>query len=150
MEGLFNSVVLDQFLERVEKLSPDSQREWGKMNASQMVAHCARNLEMAMGERKYKQVFIGKILAPFVKPKFLNEARPLDKNTPTNPDMKFPEDVNFNEEKEKLKMMMKKFNAAGPSGVGNNVHPFFGKLKTNEWNLLATKHLDHHFKQFGV
>ncbi|MEP6513238.1 MAG: DUF1569 domain-containing protein [Parafilimonas sp.] len=29
-------------------------------------------------------------------------------------------------------------------------HPFFGKLKAEEWRTLTYKHLDHHLRQFWM
>lgn len=29
-------------------------------------------------------------------------------------------------------------------------HPAFGKLSTKDWGVLVYRHIDHHFKQFGV
>ncbi|MGH9801334.1 MAG: DUF1569 domain-containing protein, partial [Blastocatellia bacterium] len=29
-------------------------------------------------------------------------------------------------------------------------HPAFGKLSTKDWGALTYKHMDHHFRQFGV
>ena len=43
MESLFDETVTQEIIERINKLSPDSQRKWGKMNVSQMIAHCNSN-----------------------------------------------------------------------------------------------------------
>ena len=40
MNTLFTSSSLSQILSRIEKLTPNSQRQWGKMNVAQMLAHC--------------------------------------------------------------------------------------------------------------
>ena len=29
-------------------------------------------------------------------------------------------------------------------------HPFFGPMTDEEWGILIHKHLEHHFRQFGL
>ncbi|WP_262710317.1 hypothetical protein [Mucilaginibacter psychrotolerans] len=38
----------------------------------------------------------------------------------------------------------------GPEAITKKLNPFFGLLTPHEWDRLQYKHLDHHFKQFGV
>ena len=38
MNNLFGQSDVSQILERIEKLTPGSQRQWGKMNVAQMLA----------------------------------------------------------------------------------------------------------------
>ena len=45
---------------------------------------------------------------------------------------------------------LKRMAAAGPEGLSKAPHPFFGQLTADEWDKLQVKHLDHHFRQFGV
>ena len=40
--------------------------------------------------------------------------------------------------------------AQGPAQITQPIHPFFGKLTNDQWGVLLYKHLDHHFRQFGV
>ena len=52
MKNLFDAVRVTEIKERVSRLSSESERQWGKMNPSQALAHCAGGLEMAMGDWK--------------------------------------------------------------------------------------------------
>jgi Protein of unknown function (DUF1569) len=38
----------------------------------------------------------------------------------------------------------------GLAGITQHPHPFFGELTPEEWDILQSKHLDHHLRQFGV
>ena len=49
-----------------------------------------------------------------------------------------------------LGSLLKKFVEKGEAGISKEVHPFFGKLTTAEWDTLQWKHLDHHLRQFGA
>ena len=40
MQNLFDPPAYNSVVERMNKLSPDCERRWGKMNAAQMLAHC--------------------------------------------------------------------------------------------------------------
>ena len=67
MKDLYQSTYLDEILLRINKLSPDSQRLWGKMNVSQMLTHCSLSMETALGDKFYPQLMIGKLLGRFMK-----------------------------------------------------------------------------------
>lgn len=48
MNNLYNALDAAEIVARLEKLKPDAQRQWGKMNVNQMLAHCNASLETAM------------------------------------------------------------------------------------------------------
>lgn len=149
MNNLFNQSDTYQILERIEKLTPDSQRQWGKMNVAQMLAHCNKSLETAMGLNFIKRLFIGRIISPFVKPMVLGE-KPFGKNSPTDKSYVFKDNLKFEEEKSTTIASIKKFFEGGPSQCTTHPHPFFGKFTPEEWAVFQWKHLDHHLRQFGV
>ncbi len=149
MNNLFNQSDTYQILERIEKLTPDSQRQWGKMNVAQMLAHCNKSLETAMGLNFIKRLFIGRIISPFVKPMVLGE-KPFGKNSPTDKSYVFKDNLKFEEEKSTTIALIKKFFEGGPSQCTTHPHPFFGKFTPEEWAVFQWKHLDHHLRQFGV
>ena len=49
MKTIFDKTDCDELLDRLAKLTPDTQRQWGKMSPSQMMEHTARALEMGIG-----------------------------------------------------------------------------------------------------
>lgn len=149
MNNLFNPSDVSEMLERIKKLAPGSQRQWGKMNVSQMLAHCNISLETAMGLNRMDRLFIGRIISPFLKPKVLGE-KPFGKNSPTDKSYIFPANLKFEEERSKAIGSLKKFFEGGPSGCTTHPHPFFGRFTPEEWAVFQWKHLDHHLRQFGV
>ena len=149
MKTLFDATTNSEMINRIEKLTPSSHRQWGKMNVSQMLVHCTNGIEMAMGTRKMKPIFIGRIIGRFFKAGVLND-QPMKKSTPTVKEMVIVNTDEFETEKQRLINVVKAFNEAGKNGIPVHDHPFFGKMTTDEWGISATKHLDHHLGQFNV
>jgi hypothetical protein len=149
MQSIFNSKDNAEFIGRIDKLSPTSQALWGKMNASQMLAHCQVLVNIALGELKQKREFFGLLFGKIAKKKILNDA-PLPKNLPTLKQAIIKDDRNFEDEKAALKMLVARFRKEGHKGLMKDPHPFFGPLTIEEWDKLQVKHLDHHLRQFGV
>jgi hypothetical protein len=149
MRNLFEPAAKQSILERLASLSPGAARQWGKMDASQMMAHCSVALEAGTGDKPLKQRLIGKIFAPFVRTSLLGE-KPFGKNSPTDPTFVVTDARDFAREKDRLAALVARFCELGPSGAGKNTHSFFGKISGDDWGVVMYKHLDHHLKQFGA
>lgn len=150
MKTLFDPNTRDEVLERLGRLTADSERQWGKMSPSQMMEHTARVLEMATSdEQPIRQMFIGKALSWIFRKDFVGE-KPFGKNAPTGADYKIISQPDLEPTRQRLKELIAKFHTIGPDKLDGNVHPFFGRLSGTEWGVTQYKHLDHHFRQFGV
>jgi hypothetical protein len=150
MKNLFEEAKVDEVKERLARLRPDSDRQWGRMNAAQAVAHCTAGFELALGTRRPPRMLIGRIIGRLVKPKVLENDEPLRKNSPTVPGLVMNDDRDLEKERERLCDMIDRFVAAGPTGCTSYPHSFFGRLTPQEWAALMYKHMDHHLRQFGV
>lgn len=150
MKNFFESSDRREILDRLGKLQPGATRQWGKMDAAQMCAHCAIALEVAAGDVSKTQAFIGKVLAPFVKKKLIQGPEPLSKNSPTDPTFVVSDARDFARERARLAAIASRFAEAGPAAAEGRVHSFFGKMTGDEWGVLMYKHLDHHLMQFGA
>jgi hypothetical protein len=150
MKSLFNSEGIKEVIERINRLTPDSKAEWGKMNAPQMLAHVCQSFRTATGELKLKRVLIGKLFGSFAKKKYITGEGPFSKNSPTDKTFIITGDRDFETEKKTLLALIEKFRNAGAEGVTKEAHPFFGEMSPGEWDRLMYKHLDHHLRQFGV
>jgi Protein of unknown function (DUF1569) len=148
MKNLFEPDVLEAVKARVGQLQPDSAPLWGKMNVAQAVAHCSAGLEMASGERKPPQKFMGRLIGRIIKPMVLGNDEPMRRNSPTM--IAVEDDRNLEPERRRLCSLIDRFAASGPQGCTNHPHSFFGRLTPMEWAILMYKHLDHHLRQFGV
>ena len=149
MKTIFDQNTRDELIERLAKLKPDTDREWGKMSASQMMEHTARTLEMATGQVPMKQAFIGKAIGWIFKSKFLGE-QPFSKNSPAGPTLIIKDEPHFDAARERLIGLTNHFHSLGESGTHGNIHGFFGPLTGKQWGETQYKHVDHHLRQFGV
>jgi hypothetical protein len=138
-----------ELLGRLDKLTPASQRQWGTMDVAQMMAHCSNAISQQLGDTHPTPTFFGRIFGPLVRNKVTNE-KPFDKGLPTDPSFKVVDAKDFAQEKAKLQTLITRLCQSKPDIFHNRRHVFFGKMSTQQWNNLAYKHLDHHFRQFGV
>jgi len=114
-----------------------------------MLAHCAMSMEAATGVRPMKQVFLGKILTPFIRSSIFGE-KPFSHDAPTDPSFVASGEWDFTAEKVRLAGLIQRFIERGPEEASKSIHPFFGKLSGDEWGWLVYKHLNHHLCQFGA
>lgn len=149
MNSLFDPVQSDDIIGRINKLSPSSVPLWGKMNVSQMLAHCQRPLEVAMGEHQLKRNLFGILFGKMAK-KTLVSDKPYKRGLPTAPSFIIKDDRDFEKEKSRLVQLISRFSSGGKSVLTPHPHPFFGPMTVEEWDKSQWKHLDHHLQQFGV
>ncbi len=151
MQNVFNAKDAQIYIDRINRLSPDSQRKWGKMTVDQMLAHCNVTYEMVFEPAKHKKAgFIAKmIMRKFVKPKVVNEM-PYKQNLPTGPMFRIESTKDFNAEKKRLIGFIQKTQQLGADAFDGKESHSFGKLTAQEWNNMFAKHLNHHLEQFGV
>ena len=151
MKSLFNNQEANQFIERINKLCPESKPVWGKMNSVQVLAHCTAPLKMAHGdEAGSKRGLVSLLFGKIFKNKMTKPGVPFTKNLPTDPKFIFPNVADFEAEKQKLISQIQNFSQKGPSAITQKPHSFFGKMTPQEWDIIQSKHLDHHLQQFGV
>lgn len=149
MPSIFSADDIQRFIDRIEQLRPDSKPLWGKMTVDQMLAHSQRPLLVACGDLALKRGLIGLLFGKLALKKLLSPGD-FDKGLPTAPDFVVKENRNFQAERDALIALLKRFANQGESVLTTQAHPFFGPLNVHEWDVLQTKHLDHHLRQFGV
>jgi len=149
MKNIHEPATLQEIINRFEKLTPATQRQWGKMDVAQMMAHLSNALEGSLGDRAQKQVFIGKIFGGIAKKSITND-KPFKQSLPTAPDFLVADPKDFNKEKQRLTTLIKRLSAAKPETLATQVHPFFGRMTAQEWDIVNYKHIDHHLRQFGA
>lgn len=137
-------------INRINQLNPSTAAQWGKMNVSQMLAHCNISFEMAHNDNfKKSSPFLRFILKNLVKGGFVND-KPLKKNSSTAPELIVNTEKNFAHEKQALVSYLNKTVELGENHFNGKDHPGFGVMSSSEWNMFLGKHLDHHLTQFGV
>lgn len=133
-------------LDRMGRLSADSQPVWGTMTVGQMLAHCAEVQEVANGKRLQKTPLIVRLFKGTIRKMVLSD-KPYKKSLQTHPQYRQPEDRDFDAEKQRLLAALASFSGDDSRGTP---HPLFGPLTRDEKGWSCWKHLDHHLRQFGV
>jgi len=147
VKNLFDPAVKEKIIERINRLTPESPRQWGKMDVSQMLAHLQQPLEVALGIRTIKGSFFMNLILPLFK-KTLWDEKPWKKGLPTDATyITTGELKEFVAEKAKLLELISRFQE---KDVNLEKHPVFGRMNKEQWSKSAWKHIDHHLKQFGA
>ena len=151
MKSVFDQQDVEELKLRIERLDASLSPSWGKMNASQMLAHCNVVYEMTYDTANFKKPNGLKkwFLKTFLKP-FVIGDKPYKRNSPTSPEFKVANDKDFGDEKKRLLDYLEQTLSLGKSYFDNKENFSFGAMKSNEWDRLFYKHLDHHLTQFGV
>ena len=149
MYDLFDPASREELLSRLARLEPTSPRQWGKMDAAQMCAHCAVILETGNGDRPMRQSLMGRLLSWAIRGRMLGPGR-VPRGAPTDPRFRPPDGRELAVEKARLETAITCFCERGPDHAGRQTHAFLGRISGSEWGRLMGKHLDHHLTQFGV
>jgi hypothetical protein len=150
MKNIFEKAVSDEIIARINKLTPQSQPLWGKMSVGQMFAHCCVTYEMVYTDKHKKpNALLRWILKTFIKKKITQEG-PYIKNSRTAPQFIIKETRDFELEKKRLIEYINETQQKGATYFDGKESLSFGVLSSDEWNIMFTKHLDHHLSQFGV
>jgi uncharacterized protein DUF1569 len=141
-----------ELIARLGKLTPQSERRWGRMNVHQMVCHLADACRMALGQ---KPVSDDTSIVKRTAIKWLALYAPLQwkPGILTRPeiDQQFagtcPSD--FGSDIAEVKTLLDAIAKKGLHGTWPD-HPVFGKMSSSQWFRWAYLHTDHHLRQFGV
>ena len=140
---------LPELAERLDRLNHDAKAQWGKMNLAQMLVHCRMPIENALGERKVKPVdnFLTRsVLFPIL----MRVPWPKGKS-PTHPEFNVVKmNLPVRSVAEEAAALAGKLKIVVAGGFEPKPHAIFGALTMKNWIGLQRKHLDHHFRQFGI
>lgn len=150
MKNLFNTQDVQSTIARIEQLKPNSTPLWGKMNVSQMMAHCNVAYEFVYDNKHPKPNKIKRFFLKLFVKDIVVGPKPYKKNNPTAPEFKIVEEKDFAMEKKRLIDYINRTLELGENHFHHLENHSFGKLSATEWNTMFSKHLDHHLQQFGV
>ena len=148
MGSLWNAADRDRVLGRLKALKPDTPPQWGRFTAPQMLAHLNDALRMALGELKpetRKTPF-----SRFPMNWLLVYVFPWPRSAPTSPELLARVDTaQFERERSLFPQVLDRMGNR-PTDQPIPLHPAFGALSRRSWGALGYRHVDHHFRQFGV
>ena len=141
-----------ELVARLGKLTPQTDRRWGKMTVAQMVCHLADACRMALGQ---KQVSDDSSALRRTIIKWLALYAPLQwrAGIVTRPEIDqqiagtCPAD--FASDVAQVRVLLDSIAKKGLRGTWPD-HPVFGRMSPAEWLRWAYLHTDHHLRQFGV
>jgi len=140
-----------EILRRIDALTPQSERMWGRMTSHQMVCHLSDACRAALDERRvpvigtlWERTMI-RFLAIHTNVKWPEGVRTVpdaDQEIGGTRPTEFAHDVDV------LRGLIQRF--SGPKAQLTGYHPLFGALSTTEWGKFSYRHADHHLRQFGA
>ena len=149
-KSLLDQSVQQECLDRINKLSPETQPQWGKMDAAQMLAHCAEVTEVMNGSKPLAGTpFLAKLFKGMIRNAVVNDV-PYKQSLRTHPQYLVADQRTFAAEKERLITAMTRFANLTEQERRQFRHPLFGAMNDHELGWGVYKHLNHHLSQFGV
>lgn len=149
-KNVFDNAVSSELVSRINRLTPQTKPQWGKMTVEQMLAHCNVTYELAYDDKHPKPgVFMKFLLKMMVKESVVTE-KPYKRNSRTGPQFLITGSRDFETEKKRLIAYIEKTQQLGGAHFHNRVSDSFGPLSTQEWNIMFYKHLNYHLEQFNV
>ncbi|MEL6923130.1 MAG: DUF1569 domain-containing protein [Bacteroidota bacterium] len=150
MQSIFHPQTIDSFKKRIQKIDPNANAQWGKMNTFQMLKHCSENDRMLLRQRQLRRLFIGRLFGKMALRSNIKDDKPLSKNSPTHPDLVIRDNGDAEAQKKIWLSLLDQYPSMQTSDYVDFVHPFFGKMSAGQVGKFAFKHIDHHLRQFGV
>ena len=145
-----NLLTVDELIKSLDKLEENMLPKWGKMNASQMMKHCSKFIDLYTGKIKlpfWYKIFgatIGKLFLVYISNKKPSET---PRNLRTDKSIKIiEENLIFVDEKQILINKIKEISLI-KSSIN---HPIYGKTDAEKIKFLILHHTMHHFNQFGL
>ncbi len=146
---LLNAQTKQEFVERINKLKPDTPRKFGKLTPHELLSHLSAAIKMSLDELNLTDdgnIFtrsFGKWLVVYVPwPKGKIVVTP--KLTP-------PPAAEFEADRaEAIRQLGRFIEVLEKEPERSAQSPLFGRPKMPWWSKMHAKHFDHHFQQFGV
>jgi len=150
LPSVFEQKASQDLLARLEQITAQSQPKWGAMDSAKLLAHLNVTYDLAYERIPNKLNFFMKLMMKlFVKDKVTNEV-PYKQNERTAPVFIIKNDRDFAKEKAILIQNIKETATKGTAFFEGRENTSFGVLSASQWSNMFYKHLDHHFRQFGV
>lgn len=154
MKNILNSNDKAVLYQRLDKLIPAGERQWGKMSKEQTICHMADQLRLISGEivtafegnvftkTLLKRMVLMGVPAP---PEKISTFESLDfaKGGGTPP-------TNMEADIDTLKRLIEEFVSGDSRYEPPKSHSIFGPMTRSQWGRMVYIHMNHHLKQFNV
>lgn len=149
--SLANPETIGEVISRANEISETSRRRWGRMNSAQMLAHCDKIMQVGLRKVVLPEpniIFKGIGICTKATMKTWNHGIP--QNMPTFEAVKLKENCNFEKARTAFLATFEDFLVSMNQDALLSRHVLFGEMSQEDWAFLQYKHINHHFKQFGV
>jgi hypothetical protein len=137
-----------ELLSRLKRLTADAPARWGKLTCPAMLAHVNDALRMPLGEVTPATKKLP--IRYFPLKQLIIYALPFPKGVPTAPTLLARCDAAvFRDEIQAFPQILDRLAKRSEQRSWPS-HPAFGSMSRRAWGVLAYRHVDHHFTQFGV
>ncbi len=157
MPTLLQAAGRDALRARVAALRPDTPARWGRFTAPQMIAHAIQSLAMMTGEVPVARARVPWIVRSAPVRYLLVYVLPFPKGLPTTPELlarravaPSVSEAEWAEELRAFDRALDSVAARAASATEWPPHPAFGPISGKDWGALQYRHIDHHFRQFGL
>lgn len=157
MRSLLEETARRSLAERIARLRPEVRPRWGRFNAPEMLAHVVQSLRVMVGEVEMPREPTPWLVRRNPIRYLLIHVLPFPRGLPTSAVLlarpagsptglsgaEWPAEIAVFEQ------LLDRIGTMAPDGEWPE-HGAFGRLSGGEWGVLQYRHLDHHFRQFGV
>jgi Protein of unknown function (DUF1569) len=147
MRTLYHVGRRQELRDRLGCLTAETRPQWGKFDAPRMVVHCSDAIRMALGKLPTTSKNTPLRRSP-LKQLFVYWL-PWPKGVPTAPELLQRSPADWDAEIGCLLELIEEAGTVSPDHEWGE-HPAFGRMSRRAWGVLGYRHLDHHFRQFGV
>lgn len=136
---------------RIHTLTPESAKQWGKMNSSQMLRHCRKIIDISCGDIILPKIHpLLKVIGIITKHEMYIFGNGIPRSMPTFKEVVVTERCNFEKSKVELIEALDRCVEKARCKQLLYEHALFGRMSSKRWGFMHYKHLNHHLKQFGV
>ena len=150
----FKEITNEVFESALHNLTEEAKPEWGIMTPQHMLEHLEDSYRIASGEIQDFEIATPEKYLDDVQATLWNyEPMPKNYNFPFYKEgelfsLKHEDLATAKQKLKEAKKQYENFFVENPDAVTKNA--VFGELTKFEWKLMHRKHINHHFKQFGL
>ena len=147
MKSIRTPAVSEEILVRVDRIGPNSARQWGTMTPPQMLAHLVESMRLATGELHTEPKKAPPRLLPLKQLAIC--IVPITRGLVAAPELLPEKSFEIDESKREISRLLVAFRTVGRHRALPD-HPSLGRLESHPWGVLIWRHIDHHLRQFGT